>query len=90
MPFVNQNISQGDLRELIHNERRTELAGEGFRYFDIRRWNIAAQVMKDVYDVTNSKTQPRSWQDIYKKLPYPQAAVDNNPKLKTAQSAKGY
>lgn len=31
--------------ELIRNERRTELAGEGVRYDDILRWKIGDQVM---------------------------------------------
>lgn len=33
------------LRNLIRNERRVELAGEGLRYFDIIRWKIAQQVL---------------------------------------------
>ncbi len=30
-----------DLRSLLRNERRIELAGEGTRYFDLLRWKIA-------------------------------------------------
>ncbi|MGX5819792.1 RagB/SusD family nutrient uptake outer membrane protein [Chitinophaga lutea] len=37
--------NQGELRELIRRERTVELAVEGFRWFDIRRWNIAQLVM---------------------------------------------
>jgi hypothetical protein len=29
------------MRAAIHNERRIELAYEGFRFFDVRRWMIA-------------------------------------------------
>jgi len=92
MPFVDQTVynSQSALRTLIRNERRIELAGEGTRYFDIRRWGIAANVMTTVYDNRNTLAQPRVWQDNFVKLPYPQAAVDANPLLQTAQSAKGY
>lgn len=36
------------LRELIRNERKVELAGEGLRLFDIRRWKIAEYVMPGV------------------------------------------
>jgi hypothetical protein len=32
-------------RDLVRLERRVELAGEGLRLFDIRRWKIAEQVM---------------------------------------------
>ncbi|WP_162418604.1 RagB/SusD family nutrient uptake outer membrane protein [Cyclobacterium roseum] len=36
------------LRELIRMERSVELAYEGFRLFDIRRWQLAEQVMPGV------------------------------------------
>lgn len=36
---------QAELRRIIHRERKIELAGEGTRYFDIRRWGIAEKVM---------------------------------------------
>jgi hypothetical protein len=35
------NLSQDDMRQVIHHERRVELAFEGFRFFDVRRWMIA-------------------------------------------------
>jgi len=92
MPFVDQTVysSQSTLRTLIRNERRIELAGEGTRYFDIRRWGIAANVMTTVYDNRNTLAQPRVWQANFVKLPYPQAAVDANADLQAAQTAKGY
>lgn len=31
--------SQADMRQLIRNERRLELCFEGFRFWDLRRWN---------------------------------------------------
>ena len=41
------------LRERIRNERCVELAFEGHRLFDIRRWRIAEQVMNgEVYGAT--------------------------------------
>lgn len=36
---------QSDLREIVRNERRVELALEGLRIFDIRRWRIADEVL---------------------------------------------
>lgn len=36
---------QSSLGEFIRNERRVELAGEGFRYFDIIRWRIVEDVL---------------------------------------------
>jgi hypothetical protein len=92
MPMVDQTVynNQASLRTLIRNERRIELAEEGTRYFDIRRWNIASSVMNTVYDNRNTLAQPRTWQANFVKLPYPQAAVDANPDLQAAQTAKGY
>jgi len=40
--------SQNELRELVRNERTVELAFEGFRLFDIRRWKIAEEVMPGI------------------------------------------
>ncbi|RVU02610.1 RagB/SusD family nutrient uptake outer membrane protein [Mucilaginibacter limnophilus] len=42
---IRDNISQTEMRDLIRNERRTELAFEEQRFFDIRRWKIAETVM---------------------------------------------
>ncbi|MEN8249858.1 MAG: RagB/SusD family nutrient uptake outer membrane protein [Bacteroidota bacterium] len=36
---------QAELRKVIRRERKVELANEGFRLFDIRRWRIAEKVM---------------------------------------------
>ena len=45
--------TQTKLRELVRRERRVELAFEGHRLFDIRRWRIAEQVMNgEVYGAT--------------------------------------
>ncbi|WP_424492419.1 RagB/SusD family nutrient uptake outer membrane protein [Salinimicrobium sp. GXAS 041] len=39
------SLGQEELRDLIRNERRIELAMEGLRIFDIRRWEIAEDVL---------------------------------------------
>jgi hypothetical protein len=36
---------QNQMRQLVRRERTVELAMEGFRWFDIRRWDIASVVM---------------------------------------------
>ncbi|HEY8956660.1 RagB/SusD family nutrient uptake outer membrane protein [Chitinophaga sp.] len=36
-------LSKEQMREAIHAERRVELAFEGHRFWDVRRWKIAAQ-----------------------------------------------
>ncbi|MBX2922521.1 MAG: RagB/SusD family nutrient uptake outer membrane protein [Chitinophagaceae bacterium] len=92
MPSVDQATynTKEKLRDLIRNERRIELAGEGQRYFDIRRWNIAEDVMKTEISISNEVAQTRVWQSKFVKLPYPQSAIDNNELLKDAQEKKGY
>jgi hypothetical protein len=39
-------FDQKELRNAVRRERKYELAGEGLRLFDIRRWKIAEEVMK--------------------------------------------
>ncbi|MBU2906706.1 RagB/SusD family nutrient uptake outer membrane protein [Arenibacter algicola] len=41
----NGSLNQVSLRQIIRNERRVELAMEGLRIFDIRRWHIAEDVL---------------------------------------------
>jgi hypothetical protein len=92
MPPINRTINntKDKLREVIRNERRIELAGEGQRFFDIRRWNIAASVMKTPTDIANVIVQERNWQPKFMLMPYPQSALDRNTNLKAPQAAKGY
>lgn len=40
---LDQGLSQDQMRTAIRNERRIELAYEGHRFFDVRRWMIAEQ-----------------------------------------------
>jgi len=39
------SVDQAELRKVMRRERKVELANEGFRLFDIRRWRIAEKVM---------------------------------------------
>lgn len=43
-----------DVREEIHRERRVELALEGHRYFDVRRWKEGERLGKDIEGVKAS------------------------------------
>ncbi len=38
------HLNQDQMRTIIHNERRKELAFEGHRFYDVRRWKIADSV----------------------------------------------
>jgi hypothetical protein len=57
---------QTELRKIVRNERRVELAFEGLRYFDIKRWNIGAQVLNgplygSLEGSVNSQTGVVTW-----------------------------
>ena len=80
MPAVDQARydTKDELREFIRHERRIELALEGQRYNDLKRWNIAHIKLPTlqtpsgtplVFDVKNYV------------LPFPQSELDNNPNL---------
>lgn len=43
-----KSFTQQELREFLRHERRSELAFEESRYYDIRRWMIAPQVIREV------------------------------------------
>ncbi|GEP93225.1 hypothetical protein CTE07_48700 [Chitinophaga terrae (ex Kim and Jung 2007)] len=55
--------TQADARKKIRDERRVELAYECHRWFDIRRWKIAASVMGDVHGMDINK----DGDDFYKR-----------------------
>ncbi|RYF80159.1 MAG: RagB/SusD family nutrient uptake outer membrane protein, partial [Chitinophagaceae bacterium] len=44
---VQTGLNKDQMREVIRNERRVELAFEEHRYWDIRRWKIAADLAKN-------------------------------------------
>lgn len=48
-------VSQADMRTRIWQERRVELAFEAHRWFDIRRWKIATQVMGAMHGMNINK-----------------------------------
>lgn len=45
MPAASISMTIDELRDMVRYERTIELAGEGFRLFDIRRWRIAEHVL---------------------------------------------
>lgn len=44
---LKKNMTQAEMREVIQNERRIEMAFEEQRYWDIRRWRIAEEIFKN-------------------------------------------
>lgn len=78
MPALPAGLSQDDMRQRIRHERRVELALEGSRYFDLRRWGIAVQKLNGF--IQNPLTP--SIKTIYKPQfdfwPLPQIEIDRN------------
>jgi hypothetical protein len=61
MPAVSTGKAQAELREILRRERRVEFAIEEHRLFDIRRWEIANEVMPgNVYGIRNYWNAERS------------------------------
>lgn len=59
-------VSDANLRDIIRNERRMELAMEGLRWYDITRWRIAEVVMPgEVYGARIGKVDPLTGKVIY-------------------------
>lgn len=83
MPGLPLNLSKEAMREKIRHERMVELAGEGQRYSDIRRWKIAKDVVDQVWmtDFNGTRIRQRGFPDHYYLWPIPQAERDVNPKL---------
>ncbi|MDF7816988.1 RagB/SusD family nutrient uptake outer membrane protein [Runella sp. MFBS21] len=53
LPVLENNLTQAQAREAVRKERTLELAFEGLRLYDIRRWKIAEKVMSgDVFGMT--------------------------------------
>lgn len=53
LPALETGLTQEQLRQIVRKERTIELAFEGWRLFDIRRWRIGEQVMRGpVYGIT--------------------------------------
>ena len=73
MPALPAGLTQSDMRTRIQHERRIELAMEGQRFFDLKRWRLDRVLIPQVKDPTNAfRTFPLRdtlW-------PVPQSEVD--------------
>jgi starch-binding outer membrane protein, SusD/RagB family len=93
MPAITPGKTQAELRDIIRHERLVELAFEGQRYFDIRRWQIAGDVMPGkVYGMTFENTtgdletvEVTAWENFWNDRnylwPVPQAERELNSDL---------
>lgn len=94
MPALPAGLSKEQMREKIRHERRVELAFEGKRFWDIRRWRIGMDVMTKASGVlirkdpaTGVKTytynvlQNRIYRPEFDLFPIPQVEIQKQPAL---------
>ncbi|MBD1422025.1 RagB/SusD family nutrient uptake outer membrane protein [Sphingobacterium chuzhouense] len=92
MPALPAGLSKDQMRTRIRNERRVELAFESHRFWDIRRWKIGEQVMKEVhgmkitksgnaYNYQRFKVENRFYKNTYDLFPIPQSEMNRNHAL---------
>jgi hypothetical protein len=72
MPALPSGLTQDQMRQRIRHERRVEFAFEGLRYFDLKRWRIAKEVINGM---TNTFV-PYHFEDKHYLWPLPQAEID--------------
>lgn len=86
------------LRNIIQEERKVELAFEGHRYWDLRRWNKSVEILKGTkmhgvkitkknddsfaYEVVSCDDRERYYEERYDKFPIPLDEIKNNPLCK--------
>lgn len=75
--------SQDDMRERIRNERAYELAGEGHRFSDLRRWGIAEELLngRSECEITGTVLFTRKFESRNNLWPLPSEETTNNPAL---------
>lgn len=81
--------SKTEAIDFIRIERRIELAGEGQRYVDIRRYgqDYCKQVMSGHSYAPNKRSVVEmGWKEHLMLMPIPQSAMDMNPLLKDDQN----
>jgi len=79
MPPVPNGLTKDQMRERIRHERRVELALEGSRYVDIKRWRIAEDIIPQIVDPGGAKRKFDPGKHYL--LPFPQNEMDTNPNL---------
>lgn len=74
MPPLPEGLPQANMRDRIRHERRIELAFEGLRYYDLKRWKIAETVLNNV----NDGVVPYQFEEKFYHWPLPQSEIDRS------------
>ena len=77
LPVLAAGLSKDEMREKIRHERRIELAFEGERYFDLKRWKTIGTVMNQLTDPTLPLYKPYFEERFYR-WPLPQSEIDKS------------
>ncbi len=70
-----------EMAERIRRERAFELAGEGQRYWDLRRWGMLEQSVSDATDIFGDLMYTRSYQQRHELWPIPLVEMERNLNL---------
>lgn len=93
MPALPDGLSQAEMRKRIRNERRVELAFEGHRIWDLRRWREATNKLDaplrgvsvrqndTSFEYTPIDVQERSFDHRMNLYPIPQVELNKSPGL---------
>lgn len=73
--------SKEEMAERIRRERAFELAGEGQRYWDLRRWGLLEESVKDATDIFGDLMYTRSYQPRHELWPIPLVEMERNLNL---------
>lgn len=74
--------SKDEMTQRIRDERACELAGEGQRYWDIRRWGMLQSTVKNATDIFGDLMYQRTYQSRHENWPIPLVELDRSPNLK--------
>lgn len=70
-----------EMTQRIRNERAYELAGEGQRYWDIRRWGMLQSTVGNATDIFGDLMYERTYQARHEIWPIPLVEMERNPNL---------
>lgn len=88
-PNMATGLSFEEFKKKYENERFVELAFEGHRFFDLRRWKEAPQYLKNIRGMKITRQDDgtmkyeeqtiatRTWDDKWNLFPFPQKDVLN-------------
>ena len=79
MPALPAGLGQAEMRDRIRHERRVELAMEGLRWSDIKRWKTAETYINSLVD--EGGTHRKFVAPTNYLMPFPQSEIDINKNL---------